>query len=155
VTRAWNLLSAVRPMAMAGLLATISALAAPPTQAANCTLSAQGVVFGIYDTLANQNLDGTGSVSVSCDTNASFTVALSPGHGTTLLRQMQGGADVMTYNLFTDSLRSIIWGDGAGGTALANGSGTSVTYAVYGRIPPGQKIRAGAYSDSITVTLSF
>jgi spore coat protein U-like protein len=146
---------AARPMAMAGLLTFIGAFAAPPTQAAACTLSAQAVVYGIYDTLANQNLDGTGSVSVSCDTNASFTVALSPGHGTMLLRQMQGGADVMTYNLFTDPLRSIIWGDGTGGTSLANGSGTSVTYAVYGRIPPGQKIRAGAYSDSITVTLSF
>jgi spore coat protein U-like protein len=155
MTRAGPITRAALLPAMAGLLATIGALAAAPTQAANCTLSVQEVVFGIYDTLSNQSLDSAGSISVSCDATASFTVALSPGHGTMLGRQMQSGADSMTYNLFTDSLRSVIWGDGTGGTVLANGSGTSVTYAVYGRIPPAQKIPAGVYSDSISVTLTF
>lgn len=155
MTQTGAVVRAARPPAIAGLLLMLGAFAAAPAQAANCTLSVQGVVFGSYDTLSNQNLDSAGSISVSCDSTDTFTVALSPGHGTMLARQMQSGADSMTYNLFTDSLRSIIWGDGTSGTSLASGSGTSATFAVYGRVPPAQKIPAGAYTDSITVTLTF
>jgi spore coat protein U-like protein len=145
----------VWPLAVAGILAGIAGLGVGPAQAANCTLTAQGVVFGTYDTLSNQNLDGAGSISVSCDSSDSFTLALSSGHGTMLARQMQSGTASMTYNLYTDSLRSSIWGDGTGGTTLISATATSAIYAVYGRIPPAQNIPAGAYSDSITVTLSF
>jgi spore coat protein U-like protein len=155
VTRTGPVMHIGRPAAMAGLLLMLGAFAAAPAQAANCTLAVQSVVFGSYDTLSNQNLDSAGSISVSCDSTDSFTVALSPGHGTMLARQMQSGADSMTYNLYTDSLRSIVWGDGTGGTSLASGSGTGATFAVYGRVPPSQKIPAGVYTDSITVTLNF
>ncbi len=155
MTRIGPVMRTARPTAMAGLLLIIGAFAAMPAQTANCTLAVQSVVFGSYDTLSNQNLDSAGSISVSCDSTDTFTVALSPGHGTMLARQMQSGADSMTYNLFTDSLRSIVWGDGTSGTSLASGSGTSATFAVYGRVPPAQKIPAGIYTDSITVTLTF
>jgi len=80
---------------------------------------------------------------------------LSSGHGTMLSRQMQSGAYSMTYNLYSDSLRSIIWGDGTSGTMLVSTSGTSATYAVYGRIPAAQNLPAGSYNDSIAVTLTF
>jgi len=72
-----------------------------------------------------------------------------------LSRQMQSGAYSLTYNLYTDSLRSIIWGDGTSGTMLVGTTGTSATYAVYGRIPAAQDLPAGSYNDSITVTLTF
>ena len=126
-----------------------------PTYAVTCTLGVQGVIFGSYDTLSAQSTDSAGSISVSCDSSDSFTIALSSGHGTMLSRQMQSGAYTMTYNLYTDSLRSIVWGDGTSGTTLVSTTGSSATYAVYGRIPAAQNLPAGSYIDSITVTLTF
>jgi spore coat protein U-like protein len=130
------------------------AAAAPPAWA-NCTLGVQGLVFGSYDTLSSVNLDTAGTLTVTCDTVTSFTVALSPGHGTLLARQMQSSTSALYYNLYTDALRSIVWGDGSGATSLVSGTATSALYTVYGRIPAGQKVTAGSYGDVITVTLSF
>jgi spore coat protein U-like protein len=130
-------------------------IVAAPAYAVNCTLGVQSVIFGSYDTLSAQSTDSAGSISVSCDSSDSFTIALSSGHGTMLARQMQSGAYSMTYNLYTDSLRSIIWGDGTGGTTLVSTSGTNATYPVYGRIPAAQNLPAGSYNDSIAVTLTF
>jgi spore coat protein U-like protein len=139
----------------AGWIAAIVVFGATQAYAVNCTLGVQSVIFGSYDTLSAQNTDSAGSVSVSCDSSDSFTIALSSGHGTMLSRQMQSGAYSLTYNLYTDSLRSIIWGDGTSGTMLVGTTGTSATYAVYGRIPAAQDLPAGSYNDSITVTLTF
>lgn len=47
------------------------------------------------------------------------------------------------------------WGDGSPGTATVNGSGTTHTFTVYGRIPARQNAVVGSYSDTITVTITF
>jgi spore coat protein U-like protein len=133
----------------------IGLLAAVPAGAAGCTMGIISVVFGTYNTLSASSLDGAGSVSVTCDATSSFQVALSKGQGSFAARQLQSGANVLYYNLYTDALRSLIWGDGTVGTTLVSGSGTAATYTVYGRIPGGQNLPAGSYGDSITVTLDF
>jgi spore coat protein U-like protein len=135
--------------------AGLSGLGSAAATAATCAFGLVSVVFGNYDTLTNTSLDGTGSITVTCDTTDSYTVALSSGHGTLLDRQMQVGSNVLHYNLYSDTLRSLIWGDGTSGTSLVSGSATSATYSVYGLIPGGQRIPAGTYADAITVTLSF
>ena len=139
------------------LLLCAGSAALLPAGAACGTFSTVSVVFGSYDSLSGRSLDSAGSVTVSCDVGDSFSIALSSGQGTLLGRQMVGGSNVMMYNLFTDAQRSVIWGDGTNGTVVVNGSGsgTSVIYTVYGRIPGGQNLPAGAYSDSIVVTLNF
>jgi spore coat protein U-like protein len=130
-------------------------IAAAPAMAANCSLGTISVVFGTYNTLSASSLDGAGSVSVTCDVTDSYQIALSSGHGSFAARQLQSGSNVMYYNLYTDTLRSLIWGDGTTGTAIVSASGTSGTYTVYGRVPGGQNLPASTYSDSITVTLDF
>ena len=130
---------------------------AVPAGAACSTFSIISVVFGTYNTLSATSLDGAGSVTVSCDSGDSYTIDLSSGQGTFAARKLESGANVMYYNLFTDAQRSVIWGDGTGSTGLVSGggTGTSITYTVYGRIPGGQNLPAGSYSDMITVTLNF
>jgi spore coat protein U-like protein len=130
-------------------------LAAVPAGAAGCSMGIVNVVFGVYNTLSASSLDAAGSVSVTCDVTSSFQIALNKGQGSFAARQLQSGANVLYYNLYTDALRSLIWGDGTVGTTLASGSGTAATYTVYGRVPGGQNLPAGSYSDSITVTLNF
>jgi spore coat protein U-like protein len=144
-----------RSAAAAALVAGACLLGAASATAANCTVNAQGVVFGTYDVLLSSSLDGAGTITVSCDAFASYSLALSPGQGTMTARQLQSGSGVLAYNLYADSLRSVIWGDGTGGTGLVNGGGTGGSYTIYGRIPARQNVAAGTYSDSITVTLMF
>ncbi len=67
-------------------------------------------------------------------------------------------SDALNYNLYLDAARTSIWGDGTGGTALftvAIPSGKAVNVTIFGRIPAGQDVAAGSYSDSIVVTIQF
>jgi spore coat protein U-like protein len=156
----WPLVGRAHAQRRAGILAMLVMVAgacsvAVPARAASCTVNAIGVMFGTYDTLSSQGATSAGSVTVTCDVADSYSIALSSGRGTMLARQLQGGAYTLYYNLYTDALHSIIWGDGTGGTALVSGSGTSATYTAYGLLPARQNVPVGTYSDSVTVTLLF
>jgi spore coat protein U-like protein len=74
-------------------------------------------------------------------------------------RAMLGGADRLTYNLYLDRSLTQLWGDGFDGTThygpLRPPSGECSSIPVYGYMPPHQAVRAGNYSDTLTVTLSF
>lgn len=151
-------------------------LALPFTvEAATCSVSAVGVSFGSYDPFSPLTTDATGQVIVECGPSTltetlvgfsvSYVAALSPGSaGSFQPRRMQSGGSVLDYNLYRDSARSAIWGNGSGGTNTVSGSlgallplGQTVsrTHTVYGRIFPQQNIPAGAYTDTLTVTLTF
>lgn len=137
------------------LFAVALAMTARQGWAVQCDPSAQGVSFGSYDTFSNQPLDSTGNIGVSCDVSASYSIALSPGGGSYASRAMASGAYTLKYNLYTDATRTTVWGDGTGGTATVNGSGTTADYTVYGRVPAGQNAYVGSYTDTITVTVTF
>jgi spore coat protein U-like protein len=66
--------------------------------------------------------------------------------------------DRLNYNLFVNAGRSTVWGDGAAGTStvfLKNvKKNRPVFTTIYGRIPPGQDVSVGSYSDSLTVTIT-
>jgi spore coat protein U-like protein len=55
---------------------------------------------------------------------------------------------------------SVVWGDGTAGTAtvvqpkvMRNKPPAAIT--IYGRIPAGQDVSAGAYGDTLTVTITW
>lgn len=144
-----------RAAVLPGLLAVALAITAQQGWAATCTVSAQAVSFGSYDVFSNQSLDSTGNIGVTCDVSSAYTISLSPGGGSYTSRSMASGANNLNYNLYTDATRTIVWGDGTGSTATVNGSGTSGSHTVYGRIPARQNAYVGTYSDVITVTLAF
>lgn len=140
-------------VAPAVLALALIAVGATPASAA-CTVSSPGVAFGNYNTLSSSALDGAGDISVSCDVSTSFTTKLSAGSGTIDQRVMSAGAAQLNYNLYTDSARTAIWGDGITGSTVS-ATGTAVTLTAYGRIPALQNVVAGSYSDSIIVTVSY
>lgn len=139
----------------AAVLAVATCLTTSPVSAATCTLDAQGVSFGTYDFQSTQNLDSVGHVSVTCDVDTSYSIALSAGAGSYATRVMQNGSHQLAYNLYTDVIHSAVWGDGSGNSNLINGSGTNADHPVYGSIPAGQSPYVGAYSDIVTVVLTF
>ncbi len=129
-------------------------LAAVSPAVAACGVNPQGVSFSGYDSLASTALDGTGNINIACDAPTAFTVALGTGAGSFESRRMTGGAEQLGYNLYSDSARQIVWGDGVTSGSVS-ASGTNVDLPVYGRIPARQNVAAGVYADSVTVTVSF
>lgn len=131
----------------------------------SCTVSASGVGFGVYNPFSDSSLDSTGTVTVSCFglLGGVFQVALSTGgSGTFSPRRMASGANTLTYNLYVDSSRTQIWGDGSGGTSIQSLNcillclGAPQNFTVYGRIPASQTgAHSGTYGDTITVTVTF
>jgi spore coat protein U-like protein len=134
--------------------------------ALTCAVSASTTNFGSYSTISPTPLDGTGNVQVSCSNLVSilvnYTISLSTGtSGTYSSRQMTNGADVLSYNLYTNAARTIVWGNGADGSStLSDGYLLGIltvtrNYPVYGRVAAGQSVPPGVYSDTIVVTINY
>ena len=135
--------------------------------AANCTISTVGITFGAYDPVvanAATPVDANGSVTVACTNGAVTTIGMDQGtfpSGTSTAaapdRQMSSGTDNMSYALYQDAAHTTIWADIGTPSAVAY---TSVGFApttidIFGQIPAGQDLSVGAYSDTVTATISF
>ena len=72
---------------------------------------------------------------------------------------MLNGSEPLNYNLYRDAARTAIWGDGTGGTQVYSDPRTprnqNVTLTVYGRIPAGQDVSVGTYTNTVTATINF
>lgn len=121
-----------------------------------CTVSAQSINFGSYDVFSHLNLESTGNINISCDSTASYSISLSSGNGTFSDRTLNFSTYLLSYNLFIDAARTMIWGDGSGGTSAVSGmASTTADHIVYGRIPARQNAYVGNYNDNVNVTVSF
>lgn len=131
-----------------------------------CTIAGSGVAFGTYNPASATPLSGMGTVTLTCSGAVSlldsWTISLDSGaHGTFAARNMQSGASLLTYNLYTNSSRTTVWGDGTAGTGtiadtqLLSVLGSVYTYNVYGLVTAMQDRSPGTYSDTITVTVNY
>ena len=161
------------------LLLLAGACLAPSAMAANgCTVtSATGVAFGDYDPTSATPLTSQGSITVDCTGNQVVTIALTAGNGPFATRFMKAPASPASgplyYNLYLDSARTIIFGDGTGGTSIADcragsaspnglcgysnpsGSQRLAIQTIYGRINASQDVGAGDFTDTLTYTVTF
>jgi spore coat protein U-like protein len=126
-----------------------------------CKVTASTVSFGNYDTFSGAPLDATGEVNVTCDAADPFTVKLDQGEnsGGSFNPRVLGGAagENIQYNLYVNSARQEIWGDGTGRTFVNTGTsnGSEIPLTVYGRIPARQNVPVGSYSDTIKVIVEW
>ena len=129
---------------------------------ANCTISTLPIAFGAYDPVgvnATTNDDDAGSVIVACTKGTSATIGLGLGSNASgaVRRMKDATTDYLTYELYQDTGRVTVWG--TTGTALlsigAAPSKAPRTFAVYGRIPSGQDVPAGSYTDTVVATVNF
>ncbi|MGA2349106.1 MAG: spore coat protein U domain-containing protein [Terracidiphilus sp.] len=124
---------------------------------ANCTVTASNLAFGTY---TGALINSTSTISVTCTDLAPYNVGLNAGTSTgatVTTRKMTGpGAALLNYKLFSDAGHSINWGNTVG-TDTVTGTGTGAVQAltVYGQLPAGQTPARGAYSDTITVTVTY
>ena len=143
------------------LAMVIGTLYASDAHAQACTISATSVNFGTYNVFNGSDVDSTGTVTYRCNGSAhNITVGLTQGASATFNpRKMQKGAEELNYNLFVDASRTSIWGDGTSGTSqyqIGNPpNNTNVNLTVYGRVPAGQDVSAGSFSDTVTAVVNF
>jgi spore coat protein U-like protein len=136
----------------------------------NCTASAGGIAFGIYNPLNAVGDASTGSLRITCNgsgtgsVNVTANLTLSSGFsGNYAARKMTSGNNSLNYNIYWSTAYSQIMGDGSGGsfagsagpfTVTAGGSNFA-TGTMYGLIPAAQDVAAGSYTDVITVTVTY
>lgn len=128
--------------------------------AANSTLA-----FGNYDPTAASPTDATATIDFRCTSTSIFDIGLG---GTVGARTMTGpGGDTLSYELYQDVGRTVTWGNAQDTSTIAaddaadtTGNGistlnTAQTRTVYGRIPAGQDVNAGSYSNTVTITIYY
>ena len=148
------------------------ALLSMPTFGATCTVSATGVSLGTYTPNQATPVDSVGQITVACikglfDTlpaNVNYSIDISKGGSSSYSpREMTGGANALHYNLYRDSLRTIIWGDATGGTSSVTGTlqlqplpgAASNTHNAYSRIFANQNAVPGVYADTLFITVNY
>jgi spore coat protein U-like protein len=150
-------LAAALPLTPAAAATSETTFAVTAQVSTTCFITANPLNFGAY---SGVQLDGTTTVTATCSTGTPYTIGLTQGTGagaTVSNREMTGsGAETLTYTLAQDAAHSINWGDTIGtDTKAGTGTGAAQAFTVFGRIPAGQFVAAGSYSDTVTVTLTF
>ena len=140
---------------------TSTTLNVSATVTANCTVSSSALAFGAVNPLSGSDVDASGGITVTCTNGTGWTAAAGVGAGSGASfasRRMTAGANLLSYNLYTDAARTSVWGDGTGSTAQFSNTGSGVAQAVtvYGRVPSGQvTVPPGSYADTVSVTVTY
>lgn len=131
-------------------------------QANWCNVTGGGVAFGAYDPTSSANLDTTGSLELRCNSVFNVVLSLSVGNGAGASysggrKLTRGGGGTLTYNLYANTSRTQILGDGTGGSVTLNISGhNTYTQAIWARIPGNQRtVSTGSYADTVVATISY
>ena len=129
------------------------------TITSSCTInSASTLNFGSQGVLAAP-VDQTSTIQVQCTNTTPYNIGLDAGAATgatVTTRKMTNGGATVGYALYSDAGRTTNWGNTVGtDTVSGAGSGVSQSYSVYGQVPAQSTPAAGAYTDTITVTVTY
>ncbi len=165
-------------LAATGFALAAAAAAGPSPQTGNFNVTATvtnsclvtsttDIAFGAYDPAdanATANLDAQGSVSVRCTRGTVANVALGQGLNAaagstcvTPLRQMAAGTERLRYDIYQNTTRTTTWGcDLANDQTFTSASSIVPTVlTTYGRVPAGQDVAAGSFTDTVVATVTF
>ncbi len=148
--------SSLAPAAVAATTANTT-FGVSATVQATCLISATPLAFGTYTGVAATS---TSTVSVTCTNTTPYNVSLGAGTATgatVTTRKMTGPASaVLSYAMYSDAARSVNWGQTiASDTVAGTGNGSAQALTVYGSVPASQYVAPGAYSDTITATVTY
>ncbi len=150
-----------------GLAAVLIVAGASGAGAVTCSVASAGLSFGQYNPFRGAPNDSVGTITLSCSgasgTDVAYVVRIGPGaSGTPTARVMRSASGwSLGYNLYTDPARSLVWGDGTGGTRVVadaftlGGMGQTRRYQVFGRTFERQNVAPGVYSDSLVLSVEF
>lgn len=125
---------------------------------ANCLFSTNVLNFGVYDVFSVMPNDSISNIQIICqDQIATVALSVDKGlYGSIQSRIMQSDQNSLNYNVYWDSARTILAGDGVNGqTFSTHVDHSAINIPLYGRIPPNQDVSIGTYIDKLTVTINF
>ncbi len=150
--------------APAGAATATTSFAVTATVISTCTVSGSLLNFGaaINPVSASLPIDASSTLTVVCTNTTPYTVALDAGThaggaANFSSRAMISGSESLAYQLYTTAGRTTVWGDGTGGSSTVGGTGSGSTQSitVHGRLPSLAGVVPGAYTDTVTVTITY
>lgn len=125
------------------------------TVESGCALNGGTLNFGQYISGQAQPLDAVGQINYSnCVGDLTFELDLGQ-NGSASTRQMALGTARLRYQLYRDTGRSVVWGTGTAAQAVQLFIPQNGRLDVFGRIPGGQGVADGTYTDVVNITLTF
>lgn len=125
------------------------------TVQSGCTLTGGTLDFGNYVSGQTSNLDANGRIGFA-NCSGVLTFELDGGQsGNVNARAMRSSGNSLTYQIYRNSVRNAVWGQGQNAMQLQLLQPQSGEVSVYGRIPGGQAVPGGAYVDIVNITLTF
>lgn len=173
--RARKVAGLLSPLCGAAFFAAFPACALP-TQTFQVTASivngcvVSGTNTGVFGTLNFGTRPGVGTVSATASFVQSSSITLACTPGTTLNMSINGGAnygssrnlkianntDLVAYSLYTSATFSAASAIPVNqNVALTYSNANNITLPIYGQLQMSGVRRAGTYSDTLTVTLSW
>jgi spore coat protein U-like protein len=128
--------------------------------APNCRIAISDLAFGAYDPLAQhatQQLDAAAAVTMLCTRSSRAAIYIDIGRNPVGgIRNLIGTSQRVAYQLYRDSERTLAWGGVTDSLqVVSEGVHKPQQLSVYGRIPPGQEVASGVYTDVVTATVDF
>ena len=118
-----------------------------------CDVAAATLDFGVYDPAAADR-ETTTTINLTCTPGTPYDLGLGAGGGSSVTtRRMVNGTATLNYEIYSDANRLDNWGETVG-TDTVSGNGTG-SHTVYGRIPAGQFVDTGNYTDTVIITVTF
>lgn len=123
----------------------------------SCTVSGATLDFGTYSSGQAADLTGFAQISYSNCPAGELRFELNGGaNGTATARKLSDGrGGLLNYAIYRNSARTQNFGQGSEAklvTLTAPGSGQ---VSIYGKIPGGQAVAGGTYTDTVVITLDF
>jgi spore coat protein U-like protein len=122
----------------------------------SCTVNSPALDFGTYRT--NQPSTAQATIAVLCNSGTTASVALNlglnAGKSAAGSRALANGSHYLGYDIYQNSSFTIPWNQTL--TVLFTSTGAAKNLTAFGRIPAGQAASyGGAYSDSVSITVTF
>jgi len=121
------------------------------------SFSIDSINFGTRGLLSS-NFDAVAVIHPRCTNTTPYQLGLNDGlYPSGTLRRMKSPAGAYVgYQLYRDNGRTQRWGNTQNvDTVSGSGSGSAQNVQVYGRVAPQATPAAGAYSDTVTVTIYY
>lgn len=130
---------------------------------AACSVAATGSSFPAY--AGSVSVDSTSTIDVICAQNLPYQITLNGGsnfNATSGRRRMAGLGTFLEYQLYQQNGFQTAWGDSGFQGTMPNGTPKAGTgtggvqqHTVFGHLYANQLVPAGAYSDTVLVTVNF
>jgi spore coat protein U-like protein len=128
----------------------------------DCTITLNDINHGTVTTLTTNNDAVSAGDNITCSFADAYSIGFNvgTGGGTYATRTLANGTNSLNFNVYSDAARTVVWGDGSGGSAAKTGTSTGGNVAdpltVYSRVfGPQTGKPEGTYSSTITATATF